>query len=154
MTPLSNSHRNAKLQPRPTIRHVAALAGVGTKTVSRVINGEPNVSPATAAKVLEAAQSLHYRPDLHAGNLRRSDRKTKTLGLLVGNVGNPFAGAVHRAIENAAAMADWPTAKSRTPSSTPCWPARTAAPGPAAATTPIDKASELCTNVATSCCMR
>lgn len=104
MTPLSDSNRSAKLQPRPTIRHVAALAGVGTKTVSRVINGEPNVSPATAAKVLSAAQSLHYLPDLHAGNLRRSDRKTKTLGLLVGNVGNPFAGAVHRAIENAAAI--------------------------------------------------
>jgi LacI family transcriptional regulator len=104
VTPLSNSRRNAELQPRPTIRHVAALAGVGTKTVSRVINGEPNVSPATAAKVLAAAQSLHYLPDLHAGNLRRSDRKTKTLGLLVGNVGNPFAGAVHRAIEDAAAV--------------------------------------------------
>ncbi len=84
------------------MRHVAALAGVGIKTVSRVINGEPNVSEETTAKVLAAAQSLHYVPDPHAGNLRRNDRKTKTIGLLVGNVGNPFASTVHRAIEDAA----------------------------------------------------
>ena len=104
MTSLSNSGQPVKPHQRPTMRHVAALAGVGIKTVSRVINGEPNVTDATAAKVREAAESLNYLPDLHAGNLRRSDRKTKTLGLLVGNVGNPFAGAVHRAIEDAAAL--------------------------------------------------
>jgi LacI family transcriptional regulator len=84
------------------MRNVAALAGVGIKTVSRVINGEPNVSQATIAKVTAAAQSLNYLPDLHAGNLRRSNRKTQTLGLLVGSVANPFSGALHRAIEDAA----------------------------------------------------
>lgn len=85
------------------MRHVAALAGVGIKTVSRVINGEPNVSEATIERVRTAAQSLNYQPDLHAGNLRRSGRKTQTLGLLVGSVANPFSGAVHRAVEDAAA---------------------------------------------------
>jgi LacI family transcriptional regulator len=84
------------------MRHVAALAGVGIKTVSRVINDEPNVSPATIARVMEAATRLNYQPDLHAGNLRRTDRKTRTLGLLVGSVANPFAGALHRAVEDAA----------------------------------------------------
>ncbi|ANJ28717.1 LacI family transcriptional regulator [Agromyces aureus] len=84
------------------MRHVATLAGVGVKTVSRVINGEPNVSAATSAKVLAAARSLDYQPDLHAGNLRRADGRTRTLGLLVGSVDNPFAGAVHRAVEDAA----------------------------------------------------
>jgi LacI family transcriptional regulator len=84
------------------MRNVAALAGVGIKTVSRVINGEPNVSQATIAKVTAAAQSLNYLPDLHAGNLRRTNRKTQTLGLLVGSVANPFSGALHRAIEDAA----------------------------------------------------
>ena len=87
---------------RPTMRHVAALAGVGVKTVSRVINGEPNVSAATIAKVTAAARTLDYQPDLHAGNLRRADGRTRTLGLLVGSVDNPFAGAVHRAVEDAA----------------------------------------------------
>ena len=80
------------------MRHVAALAGVGVKTVSRVINGEPNVSAATIAKVTAAARTLDYQPDL----LRRADGRTRTLGLLVGSVDNPFAGAVHRAVEDAA----------------------------------------------------
>jgi LacI family transcriptional regulator len=83
------------------MRHVAALAGVGVKTVSRVINGEPNVSAATIAKVTAAARTLDYQPDLHAGNLRRADGRTRTLGLLVGSVDNPFSGAVHRAVEDA-----------------------------------------------------
>ena len=63
---------------RATIREVAALAGVGIKTVSRVINDEPNVSAATIAKVREAAERLDYHPDLNAGNLRRTGRKTRT----------------------------------------------------------------------------
>jgi len=84
------------------MRHVAALAGVGIKTVSRVINGEPNVSEATVAKVKAAAESLDYQPDLHAGNLRRADGRTRTLGLLVGSVANPFSGVLHRAVEDAA----------------------------------------------------
>nr|WP_043440342.1 LacI family DNA-binding transcriptional regulator [Arthrobacter sp. L77] len=84
------------------MRHVAALAGVGIKTVSRVINQEPNVSAATIAKVMDAARSLNYHPDEQAGNLRRADGRTRTLGLLVSSVDNPFAGAMHRAIEDLA----------------------------------------------------
>ena len=103
MTPLSEPSTDPEgARSRPTMRHVAALAGVGVKTVSRVINGEPNVSAATIAKVTAAARSLDYQPDLHAGNLRRADGRTRTLGLLVGSVDNPFAGAVHRAVEDAA----------------------------------------------------
>lgn len=85
------------------MRQVAALAGVGLKTVSRVINGEPNVSDAMAAKVRDAIKALDYHPDIHAGNLRRSGHRTRTVGLLVGNVANPFSGTIHRAIEDAAA---------------------------------------------------
>ena len=104
VTPLSTSSSEpATSRQRPTMRHVAALAGVGIKTVSRVINGEPNVSEATIAKVRAAAERLNYQPDLHAGNLRRIDRRTQTLGLLVGSVANPFSGAIHRAVEDAAA---------------------------------------------------
>lgn len=103
VTPLSTSSSAQEGgRSRPTMRHVAALAGVGVKTVSRVINGEPNVSAATIAKVTAAARSLDYQPDLHAGNLRRADGRTRTLGLLVGSVDNPFAGTVHRAVEDAA----------------------------------------------------
>ncbi|MET0714511.1 MAG: LacI family DNA-binding transcriptional regulator [Mycetocola sp.] len=89
-------------RPRATMKNVAALAGVGTKTVSRVINGEPNVSPATAERVWTAVRALDYHVDLQAGSLRRADGRTRTLGLLVGSVDNPFAAAIHRAVEDGA----------------------------------------------------
>lgn len=85
-----------------TLRDVAALAGVGIKTVSRVVNGEPGVSPATAERVRRATEQLGYRADLAAASLRRGDRRTKSIGLLISSVENPFAGAVHRGIENVA----------------------------------------------------
>lgn len=84
------------------MRDVAALAGVGLKTVSRVINEEPNVRPETMRKVLDAAERLDYRPDINAGNLKRSARRVHTLGLVVGNVANPFSGAMSRAVEDVA----------------------------------------------------
>ena len=85
------------------MKHVAALAGVGVKTVSRVINDEPNVTEATAERVWNAVRELDYQLDLQAGSLRRADGRTRTLGLLVGSVDNPFAGAIHRAVEDIAA---------------------------------------------------
>lgn len=85
------------------MRDVAARAGVGVKTVSRVLNGEPNVAPATEAKVLDAARTLDYHLDLSAGSIRRSDGRTGALGLLVGSVDNPFCGAIQRSVEDEAA---------------------------------------------------
>ncbi len=83
------------------MRDVAALAGVSIKTVSRVVNGEAGVSSDLVDRVEEAARQLHYRPDLTASNLRRG-RQTATLGLMLENVANPYSGAVHRAIDEAA----------------------------------------------------
>lgn len=88
---------------RPTMRQVADLAGVGTKTVSRVVNLEPNVSAATAERVWTAVRALDYHLDLQAGSLRRAGGRTSTVGLLVGSVDNPFSGAVHRAVEDVCA---------------------------------------------------
>lgn len=85
-----------------TMKQVAALAGVGIKTVSRVVNHEANVAPATASRVWDAVRALDYHVDLQAGSLRRADGRTRTLGLLVSSVDNPFAGAIHRAVEDAA----------------------------------------------------
>lgn len=56
---------------RPTMREVAALAGVAIKTVSRVVNEVPTVDPAIAARVRDAADKLGYRPNLTASSLRR-----------------------------------------------------------------------------------
>lgn len=52
-----------------TIYDVAALAGVSIKSVSRVLNGGPNVSPALEARVRAAVESLDYRPSLSARTL-------------------------------------------------------------------------------------
>ncbi|MHA6512087.1 LacI family DNA-binding transcriptional regulator [Tessaracoccus sp. Z1128] len=87
--------------PRSTMKDVAARAGVAVTTVSRVINGDPKVAAETRERVRAAITALHYQPDLHAGNLRRRGR-TNTLGLLVGNVANPFSASVHRAVEDVA----------------------------------------------------
>jgi LacI family transcriptional regulator len=87
---------------RPTMRDVAALAGVGIKTVSRVVNGVPTVAPELVERVRSAADSLGYRPNLTASNLRRADGRTHTIGLLVEDVGNPYSAAVHRAVEDVA----------------------------------------------------
>ena len=58
---------------KPTFSDIARLAGVGTATVERVLNGRGGVRPATAAKVIAAARSLDYPkrlPEVHRGLLR------------------------------------------------------------------------------------
>jgi LacI family transcriptional regulator len=85
------------------MRHVAALAGVGIKTVSRVMNDEPGVSEATRLRVLGASQQLNYQLDMAAGSLRRTGRQTLSIGLLLPSVSNPFSGEIHRALEDALA---------------------------------------------------
>jgi LacI family transcriptional regulator len=87
---------------RPTMREVAALAGVAIKTVSRVVNGVPTVDPAIVARVREAADKLGYRPNLTASSLRRGDGRTATIGMLVEDAANPFSAALTRTVENVA----------------------------------------------------
>ena len=87
---------------RPTIKDVALLAGVSLKTASRVINDEPTVNPELAKKVRRAAKVLDYRPNLIARNLRRADRFTHTIGLVLFDASNQFSSAVQRAVENIA----------------------------------------------------
>ena len=55
--------------PRATIDHVASLAGVSIKTVSRVVNREPNVRQSTREKVEKAIAELNYSPNPSARNL-------------------------------------------------------------------------------------
>lgn len=61
-------NRNNANKPA-TITDVARHAGVSIKTVSRVVNKEPNVSRATLEKVESAIESLNYRPNLSARGL-------------------------------------------------------------------------------------
>jgi LacI family transcriptional regulator len=82
------------------MREVAALAGVGLKTVSRVVNGVPTVAPDLVARVNHAAALLGYRPNLTASHLRRSDGRTGAIGLLLEDVSNPYSAAIHRSVED------------------------------------------------------
>jgi LacI family transcriptional regulator len=93
---------SAETRVRPTMRDVATLAGVSLKTVSRVINGETTVAADLAERVHRAARALDYRPNLTARNLRSSDGRTRTLGVLVESVANPFSSAMLRAVEDVA----------------------------------------------------
>jgi LacI family transcriptional regulator len=84
------------------MRDVAALARVSLKTVSRVVNREPGVSPALTARVERAARQLDFVPDLTASSLRRADRQSATIGLLLKNIANPFSASLYRAVEDVA----------------------------------------------------
>jgi LacI family transcriptional regulator len=86
---------------RATMQHVAALADVSLKTVSRVINGEPGVSPELAGQVLDAAERLGYQRNLTASNLRRGQR-TASIGVLVQDLSNDFCGQLLRSVEERA----------------------------------------------------
>lgn len=94
------------VQRPPTMKEVAALANVSIKTVSRVINEEPGVSPELSERVLQAIRQLGYHHNTTASNLRRADQRTATIGLLLDDVANPFSSALHRAIEDVANQHD------------------------------------------------
>ncbi|WP_433300276.1 LacI family DNA-binding transcriptional regulator [Actinoplanes sp. CA-030573] len=83
---------------------VARTAGVSLKTVSRVVNGETTVAPDLAARVQAAVETLDYRRHLGASLLRRNDRRTRTIGVLLEDVSNPFSAALHRAVADEAGM--------------------------------------------------
>ncbi len=87
---------------RPTMRDVAALAGVSLSTVSRVVSGSQQVDPELAVKVEKAVEMLGYRHNLAAGNLRRADGLSASIGLVFEDVSNPFFSAVHRGVEDVA----------------------------------------------------
>src|SRR5689334_11198326 len=66
-------------QRRPTSFDIAALAGVSQPTVSRALSGSPSVSEETRARVLAAAEQLHYKVDKNASALRRNQSRTLAL---------------------------------------------------------------------------
>jgi LacI family transcriptional regulator len=88
-----------------TVHEVARRAGVGSMTVSRVINNHASVRPETRRRVLEALRELDYVPNGLAKSLRRG--ATHTLGLVVGDVSNPFFTLLARGVEDAAKAAGY-----------------------------------------------
>lgn len=86
---------------RPTIREVAREAGVSIATVSHALSGKRPVSGATRRRIKAAAQRLGYRPNQVAAAMITG--RTRTLGIIVPDIANPFFGELVRAAESAAA---------------------------------------------------
>ncbi|MFE3453305.1 LacI family DNA-binding transcriptional regulator [Nonomuraea sp. NPDC059194] len=85
---------------RPTMKDVAAEAGVALKTVSRVVNNEPGVNATTADRVRAAIERLGYSRNESARVLRQG--RTSSIGLVIEDVGDPFYSGVSRAVEEVA----------------------------------------------------
>jgi DNA-binding LacI/PurR family transcriptional regulator len=75
-----------------TIKDVAHAAGVAASTVSRYLNGQLKVSPATEAKVLEAVAELGYVPNAAGRNL--AHRRSGVIGFVVPEISNPYFGTI------------------------------------------------------------
>jgi LacI family transcriptional regulator len=86
-----------------SITDVARLAGVSTATVSRVVSAAPYaVSPATRARVLDAARTLDYVPNALARGLLKS--YIPVVGVIVHDITDPYFSEVVRGVEDAAAL--------------------------------------------------
>jgi DNA-binding LacI/PurR family transcriptional regulator len=80
-----------------TIRDVAREAGTSTATVSHVLNSTGRITAKTRSHVLVVMKRLRYYPNLHARNLALGS--SRTLGMIVSDIENPFFPAVIRAFE-------------------------------------------------------
>lgn len=85
-----------------TIYDVAREANVSMATVSRVVNGNPNVKPTTRKKVMEVIDRLGYRPNAVARGL--ASKKTTTVGVIIPDISNLVFAELARGIEDIATM--------------------------------------------------
>lgn len=85
-----------------TIYDVAREANVSMATVSRVVNGNQNVKPATRKKVLEVIERLEYRPNAVARGL--ASKKTTSVGVIIPDISNNLNAELARGIEDIATM--------------------------------------------------
>jgi len=90
---------------RISLKDIAEKVGVSTALVSYVMSGrekEKRVGEEVVAKIREIARELNYRPNQIAQSLRTGS--TKTIGLLVADIANPFFGSLARVIEDEASI--------------------------------------------------
>jgi len=81
-----------------TLDDVARQAGTSVATAGRALGGYGKVAAATRERVLKAAGQLHYRPNALARSMKQ--RSSLTIGVIVGNVCNPFFSAILREVED------------------------------------------------------
>jgi LacI family transcriptional regulator len=85
----------------PTMNDVAREAGVALRTVSRYVNGATNIDAELAERIRPAIETLGYRRNLAAARIRPG-WDSKVLGLIIGDLSNPYYTALTRAIEKEA----------------------------------------------------
>ncbi|RST61736.1 LacI family transcriptional regulator [Siminovitchia terrae] len=83
---------------KPTIYEVAKAANVSIATVSKVLNKTGRISEKTIRKVHEVIEELNYQPNMIASALM--GKQTKTIGLLIPDMANPFFSELARSIED------------------------------------------------------
>lgn len=88
------------VQRPATMKDVASAAGVSTKTVSRVLNGQSDVHPRTKARVEAAMKALNFRPNAMASVIRKRGGRTAFIGLVVDDLTNPFMAMLARAVQD------------------------------------------------------
>jgi len=87
------------------LEDVASKAKVSVSTVSRVVNGFESVKPSTRKRVMAVLEKMNYRPNLQARELVAG--KSKTLGVIVSNLENPFFAGIFHALEKLAHAAGY-----------------------------------------------
>lgn len=90
------------MQRKPTMNDVARRAGVALKTVSRYVNGDPTIGPDYADRIRQAIAELGYRRNMAAARIRPG-QSAKMIGLIIGDLSNPYYATLARAIELGAA---------------------------------------------------
>ncbi|MDD4189902.1 MAG: substrate-binding domain-containing protein [Mangrovibacterium sp.] len=93
------------MMKKASLNDIAARVGVSKTLVSFVLNGKGKkfrISDELCRKVIETATEMNYQPNRLAQGLRTG--KTKTIGLIIADVANPFFGKLGREIEQEAAL--------------------------------------------------
>ncbi|HUL21723.1 MAG TPA: LacI family DNA-binding transcriptional regulator [Thermodesulfobacteriota bacterium] len=88
------------MDKKVTIKDIARKANVSHTTVSRALNNKSRIKSDTKEKILSIAKQLNYRPDFIARSLVM--RRTKTLGLVITTIANPFYTELSQGIETTA----------------------------------------------------
>jgi LacI family transcriptional regulator len=94
-----------ELVKKTSIKDIAKQSGVAISTVSHVINNTKFVADGTREKVTKAINELHYRPNLIARGLRT--KSTRTIGLLLPDISQPFFAQVVKGIEAVARLRNY-----------------------------------------------
>lgn len=88
------------MKPKATLKQIAKELNVSVSTVSKALSNSPEISEPTKIRVQEFAKLKNYKPNLMAVNLK--SQRSKTIGVIIPNILNPFFAKVFSGIEKAA----------------------------------------------------